>query len=642
MPLDVAEIRSLSVHPAIAIARVGNAPGEFLLASEVPGQPPAPDATFKDANGRVKRQAARFRIYAELRSGEVREVTADDAEIEWRVEVANLKAGWYQFNNAMDLDRNIVVESMRRNANVPVAQRPQLDIRPSAQTISGRDRSGCRYRFSNGKFFDRLVELGEVRTDRLGRLIFLGGRGVSRPKVAGQKPETFANNDGWHDDVCDGPVRATVTVGGQRLEAKAGYVVVAPPNYGPGLFGAVTMDDVVRNTFHELGWIAFPDRPSFSADIWPIFDRITQNQWVNSGIYALAGHGSRLDARNADVIARLADPGNTAAEFRARVLALFRAPGELKARPAALPPFYGDTFGDYDDLAGVGLTVTTAMYRMLGQWAAGNFDADWRGIPTVPAFDDLPPASQPEALDRAGLYECLGGPFHPGIELTWPMRFPPMWAEPYRLHLLPEGQPVRQDYGPTLTRAAALAADGPHAASGPGSLTRWLGVPWQTDEASCGSGGLYDPSLYLSSPSYWGARVPNQVLTSVAVELMGESELSPMQRDKYFTCRHFWTRHINGRSYLERIANMVAEWWEVGIVAPRAAPADAIAAGFPSELHVETNSSPRFVTDDPTVDLLRAIDGLNRPAPAAGLGLAEATPAAEPRMPLRRYRRDEV
>ena len=110
-----------------------------------------------------------------------------------------------------------------------------------------------------------------------------------------------------------------------------------------------------------------------------------------------------------------------------------------------------------------------------------DFDADWTGFPTVPAFEALTAAEQCAALDRAGLYELLGGPFHPGIELTWIMRVPQLWRAAYRLNLVPEGTRVRQDYGPELTPELCLGPQGP-VASGPGALTRWLGVPWQTDE----------------------------------------------------------------------------------------------------------------------------------------------------------------
>ncbi|GAA2146352.1 hypothetical protein GCM10009760_36070 [Kitasatospora kazusensis] len=60
------------------------------------------------------------------------------------------------------------------------------------------------------------VYLGELRTDEEGRLLVLGGFGASA-SYDGQPVITFANNEGWHDDTGDGPVTATVSVGGREL-----------------------------------------------------------------------------------------------------------------------------------------------------------------------------------------------------------------------------------------------------------------------------------------------------------------------------------------------------------------------------------------------------------------------------------------
>ncbi len=80
----------------------------------------------------------------------------------------------------------------------------------------------------------------------------------------------------------------------------------------------------------------------------------------------------------------------------------------------------------------------------------------------LPGFDDLAVVEQPHALDRAALENCLGGPFHPGIEMTWVMRSASMWAAPFRLNVLPEDQPVVDDYGPILRPEVCL---GPSAAA---------------------------------------------------------------------------------------------------------------------------------------------------------------------------------
>ncbi|MGJ8625863.1 MAG: LodA/GoxA family CTQ-dependent oxidase [Sulfitobacter sp.] len=610
------DIVSVAIHPAIGIARIGNAPDDWFLAADVRGATPQDADGYRDAEGRIKRQVARFRIYATLKSGDIRELTADEADIEWEVEVGNLKAGWYEYHYPMDLPVKGVTEPAHRNANFDGDDRERFNIRPTPRSISGRKVGGTPYHLDDGKFFGKNVYLGELRTDDKGRLMFFGGHGDSEPLVPGTAPTTFANNEMWHDDTCDGPVRAKVTVGGKVMEATPAHVVVAPPNFGPGLFGVVTMDDVVRDLFMREGWLPKPEVTSFTHDIWPIFDRMTANQWVNDGIFLVAGEGTPLDARNPEVIGRMQDPSDRNADFRNQVFELFRQPGQ--DRPEALPPFYGDAFGDENpdgsllDPTRQELLLTDTQYWHLQNWANGAFENDWQSIPTLPEFGSLSPAAQTNELDRAAMHECLGGPFHPGIEITWPFRLAIMWASPYRLNTLPAGEQTRQEYGPKLTVETALSPDGPHGSSGPGSLTRWMGVPWQTDEASCNSGMIYSPQLYLSSPSFWGARVPNQVLSLDAFNLATSPGLTDQQVDRHFSNRHLWLRDINGRGYLPRINAMVSRWWKLGLVEAQVPPDGS---PLPNPTFVETGRISG-ATNDPTLTMVQnslALDKYDKP-----------------------------
>src|ERR1700727_2037825 len=116
------------IHPSVGIARLGNSDTEFCLAPETPAGLPAecdicgnprfgPDGVtpvfvnkFRDAEGRIKRQAARFQVYAfdeaspegrPLRLGDPVEGGGNNGmlvDIRWRVWVANKKASWFQFN----------------------------------------------------------------------------------------------------------------------------------------------------------------------------------------------------------------------------------------------------------------------------------------------------------------------------------------------------------------------------------------------------------------------------------------------------------------------------------------------------------------------------------------------------------------
>jgi hypothetical protein len=66
---------------------------------------------------------------------------------------------------------------------------------------------------------------------------------------------------------------------------------------------------------------------------------------------------------------------------------------------------------------GAGLTAT--QYKRMELWAQGKFDADWSGAEPVPTpLDRLPDKDRPQALDRAALEACVGGPFFPGIEAS--------------------------------------------------------------------------------------------------------------------------------------------------------------------------------------------------------------------------------
>src|SRR6185436_16950776 len=86
---DQNAIVSYAVYPGLGVARVGNSPNEYFIGPEAPGEVPKPEGGFKDAAGRIKRQAARFRIYGLNEDGKaVKEITANEAEITWRVHVA--------------------------------------------------------------------------------------------------------------------------------------------------------------------------------------------------------------------------------------------------------------------------------------------------------------------------------------------------------------------------------------------------------------------------------------------------------------------------------------------------------------------------------------------------------------------------
>src|SRR5262245_22756958 len=82
------------IYPSSGIARVGDStePDGWFLGPDLDAPSPHKSAgfTFRDASGRIKRQAARFRIVAFDEAGKpLRELSDRDADISWRVSLAN-------------------------------------------------------------------------------------------------------------------------------------------------------------------------------------------------------------------------------------------------------------------------------------------------------------------------------------------------------------------------------------------------------------------------------------------------------------------------------------------------------------------------------------------------------------------------
>jgi hypothetical protein len=640
------KIASYYVYPAIGIARVGNSTDEYYIGPEVPNQEIPMNFKYKDAKGRIKRQAVKFRVFGLDIDGKVIQeiVAGEDTSIEWTVHLANRKAINYQFNNAMDLGE-IALESRLRNETVSDwnDRKKHLLIDPGSRKISGINQDGKDHKFDTGTFYGEKVPLGELRTDEKGRLIVLGGFGHSASKDNAQAI-TFANNDGWHDDTSDGPVRATVVINGQRVEAKPAMVCVTPPNFAPGLRGVVTLYDVVIDLFYREKVLQREQKVEFWRDIHPIFQRLVENQAVNEGIYFMFGQNSPGDLSNPALLDKLASKESQHKKLRLQLFSQFRDPNDRDRKDAKQPPFYGDAFGDFSDSPLVNLSVTATQYSQLKFWAEGDFQSDEKFRASVKSIDDLHPGEQPAALTATNLLECLGGPFHPGIELTWFLRRISMWDindghDPLRLNILPEGHQPKDDFGPVLRPEIAL--EEMFNCSGPGTLTRFMGVPWQTDEASCRSG--YDTALYLPTPSFWSARVPNQVMSMRSLKRLEDKNLPTAQRLKHMNHRQDWLRFFQG-GYQNEINAMVQQWDQIGIVTRQdvdnAAPDD----GIPPVIWVESEVAAHFVEDDPSYKQLLALENLDTPVTEDKLnqicGIDETKADQDPKG-RRVYRRDE-
>ncbi|MBC3809252.1 hypothetical protein H8K52_18080, partial [Undibacterium seohonense] len=194
---------------------------------------------------------------------------------------------------------------------------------------------------------------------------------------------------------------------------------------------------------------------------------------------------------------------------------------------------------------------------------------------------EVPLAEQPAMLDRSALEFCLADAFHPGCEMTWPVRHATMYSEPYRWRHRSQDNP-EPNYGSTLTPAEALSYNGPLFSQFPGSITRWMAIPWQTDTASCRSGydRQYDPFL----PTFWPARVPNQVLSNEDYQKVIDINLPRQERIAAFQNRVDWDRTL-GVGYENQLETMVKSFDKQGIVEER--PGIANDPDFPPVMQVE-------------------------------------------------------
>jgi len=148
------------------------------------------------------------------------------------------------------------------------------------------------------------------------------------------------------------------------------------------------------------------------------------------------------------------------------------------------------------------LSLTQVQYALLEQWAKGNFDPDWSGSePPIPPPGEI----TPEGLDRAALENCVGGPFYPGIEVSWLIRRKELYSEPFRL-LIPK-TPETESPGSLPLRIGPLDF-------GPGFFSQQMALPWQADFYDCHKEEHTTPGKKNYFFMWWTAQRPDDVFPS--------------------------------------------------------------------------------------------------------------------------------
>jgi L-lysine epsilon oxidase-like protein len=425
------------IYPSIGIARLGEDP-DFFLGPEIPGVGPTEltqdgslvrTTRFKDASKKkVRKQGARFHLFESSDGLSWKPaVLPNGATVTWSVTLINKKS------------------AVKRGLEPPIATgRPQIVdagqiIEGGTKTISGNDATSAPFMGTykttppGGATFQVQVELGQLKTDGKGRLIVLGGKGLSRAPSGtpvGGPPNSYYKNPHWQDDIADGPVTAEVRIGAAApvMAENGAWVIVGPPDYAPAIEGIVTLHDVMRQMAIDHFGMPAPGQPSFDLDIAPILARTRRMRWVHA------------NANWSD--ARLDSP-----KLRSKLV----ADKPLRQGVAALVRSVEGILVGHTNINGPPFELRAFQTQWLAAWANGDFD----DTAVAPAT-----GISAEGLTRAALDGAVAQGFCPGIEAGIIVLDQTIYAAPF-------------DY--RIDQAGV----------GSGDLTALMAQPWQADFLKC-------------------------------------------------------------------------------------------------------------------------------------------------------------
>ncbi len=633
------------IHPSIGVARIGNSTDFYLSPIEIGGLPleceeygderfdehgnPVFVKKFKDSEKKVRRQAAKFRIFkhdTENISSPVEVDLSNDENIKkvtWRVHLANKKSAWHHFDFFLgDLligkdntyPKHEDPKSNYRNSDVEGDDRKKLIIdfgyreltSPSNEKIFSISDTGvpngyarnAPYHQQNGKGVKigaTVTELGSMKTDSKMNLTVVGGKGIA----GGNEPYSdFAGGNEWYDDISDGPVLCELTLADGSVVTLDAWVLVGPTKFAPELVNITTLYDTLFDVavIHQKKIPELYDGEKWNSnfcvnydrDIAPIVERIGHYRWV-------ANIPSMTNFSNPSFDLR--DNSEKNRKNREAYFSYFRKPAKEEngygGENNVLSSSYknSDKEGFYDEfVTGIPLmpansgsnsagdqimdrfvTLSKTQYFFLEQWSKGKFT-------TEPANDflDLTP------LDHADLGNSVGAPLCPGIEVTWSVRNPAIYSTPFRIRHKTKDLKYYLENGldPNHEETASLDNPDPPPGCEPGDLTKRMAIPWMSDLFECnvqhvnftrvdrnrsGHTGLEEPPTYYA---YWW---PPQAPWDVILGVTEPDTLEPEKR-KASIIKEIKDAGVSvGQqvNYIRGINShmqMVANWWHLGFI----------------------------------------------------------------------------
>ena len=480
------------------------------------------------------------------------------------------------------------------------------------------------------------VNLGTIEYDE-GTLIFYGADGISAALNPSDLNTDFADNSNWYDDICDGRVTASIHKKdtGEKFELNdaysAAWVASAPPDYAPQIQPISTMYDLVTGASNEF-------HASELATVFPMMYRLYRMQWVNLGDFLAPSFKETIDeliASDKFKYIYKKEPKAEADAVREKIFNMFRDPAYNMANEPIIPsknttdlvnrgsgtdelklPYYPGDAIDYPGSPAQWFAIPPMIYEQLRKWRDGDFytpeSFNFKNIDEMGAFyrerfldSANDEARKPLLMTRAVLETLYGGGFHPGVELTWPMRHDEMYAEnvetyklildnsdykigayglrEVRLNLASKEEQddiFYNDFGFSMTAEDVRKSMDERNKENwlwkvtPGDLTKWMGIPWQSDAGSCQA--VYVEKQY-PIPSWWAANLPVHVLTMDNYnKLLDPTILDDTKRNIYAN-RLEWLHtastgfigyHAEG-GYMNGLINMVYQWKDIGVVTGR-------------------------------------------------------------------------
>lgn len=554
----MADKLNLRIHPAIGIARVGNSTDYYLGPETMAGMPgengisgglpikKGTDSTtitssdLRDSEGKLKKQAARFKIYqyedgAELSypSGGGTEVIIGSTvngkkvvDIAWTVHLANKKANCWEIDE--DANEGIILYENGntpplRNPNFPPVSDPPnpaepnrlqkliIDAGPRAilasqkninsfdnkttpnywDTASGQitelpdypvsfpASSGSSNKYDSAS--EPITYLGEMLTEANGRLIVLGGFGKACgfDNQGNPDPNAVLNDDVDNDNWLDDTSDGPVTA-------------------------VLIFDDGTKYNIEGSAWVVATD-PAYApqtlnaVSLWDdVYNTWLENFGLQPEIYSNNQYRQGFAPYFPEDVFPILSAAhlqmwNTnlpdkAIQAHMNIYKLPEQAPTFKILSFVRNPNHPNQLADNSplmplslgDAAKSFLTVSTTQYFFLEQWVAGK---------CVGATQK--PLGPGEFLDKAILVNCLGGRFSPGIDLTFIVRDPEFYNKdwqnpavgPFRVNM------KELDY-------STAAKDTPFLGVGyiplrtntpvePGDLCKFMAIPWHTDYNSC-------------------------------------------------------------------------------------------------------------------------------------------------------------